>query len=282
MGGGRAVFGVLLGVAIVAAAVFAGSRWLPKPAKKIEWVHSSESVIVQMKVNGFQAVEANGIDPYVIVPEFTLYGDGTLVASKSGSKCPCPLIKAKLSDNQVKDLLWYIDDSGFFDFSYIEPGGPDSFPTTYIYAAMKNAQNISGRHFGLATCIGDCTPPSHYRTLGQIEARLEQVIEKAVSSGTATDYWADSIVLSAKITNVTIRSTPPEWPLPQVDLATIANGSDFGSRPIKGDLAKRVQVALADYRGETDYLIDGQWFAAGYAPVLPHEDNFPEFEPPTQ
>jgi hypothetical protein len=274
---GFGVIVVALTVGVIAGVVTAVQH-IPRPEKKIEWVQRPDAIIVQMRVNGFQLVESNGMDPYVIVPEFTLYGDGTLIASKTGSECPCSLIEAMLSEGEVRDLLRYIDDSGFFDFSYIEPGGPESDPTTYIYAARKDTQNISGRHFALHTCFGDCTPPSRYRTLGEIEARLEQVIKEAASNGTATDYWADAIVLSAKVTNVTIRSTPPPWPLSQVDLKTIAHGSEIGRRRIEGDLARQIQQALAEYRNETDYLVGEQWYAAGYTPVLPYEDHFPEFD----
>jgi hypothetical protein len=271
---------VVLTVAVIAGVV-TGIRHIPRPEKKIEWVHSNASIIVQMKVNGFQGVESSGIDPYVIAPEFTLYGDGTLIASKTGSKCPCRLIRAKLSGDEVRDLLQYIEETGFFNFSYIEPGRPESAPITYIYAAVKEAQNISGRHVLVGTCIADCTPPLHYRKLGDIQERLEQVIEKTIADGNAIDHYADTIVLTARVTNViTGRSTPPQWPIPQVDLATIANGSDFGSRRMEGDLARQVQEVLADYRGEMDYLVNGQWYAAGYTPILPHADNFPEFEPP--
>ncbi len=283
----RRLRGLGFGVIIVAltvgviAGVVTAVQHIPRPAKKIEWVQRADAVIAQLKVNGFHLVESNGMDPYVIVPKFTLYGDGTLIASRSGSKCPCPLIKAKLSDDQVRDLLRYIDDTGFFDFTYIEPGGPESAPTTYIYAALKDAQNISGRRFELATCFGDCTSPSRYRRLGEIEGRLERIIEETISSGAATDYWADAIVLSAKVTHPTIRSAPPDWPLPQIDLGTVANGPEIGSRRIEGDLARQVQQTLAEYRGETDYLVGAQWYAAGYRPALPHEENFPEFEPPS-
>jgi hypothetical protein len=279
---GFGVIVVALTVGVIAGVVTA-IQHIPRPATKIEWVQRADAVVVQMKPVGFHLVSSDGLDNDRTAPYFTLYGDDTVIFNDSSDRCPCQLKKVQLSKDDVQALLSFIDDTGFFEFSYLEPGGPQGGATTYIYAALRDEANISGIGLVTGRILGKFDPPDHYRKIQAISARLRDIMEKTVSTGAATDYYADAIVLTAKFRAsgpppAGMRSMPPAWPLPQFTLASIAGASGSGTRHTEGDLARNVQQALAAHPFETDYLEGGQWVSVAYRPVLPYEEAFPEFD----
>ncbi len=278
--------GVLLGIAIVVVAIIVGSRWLPKPEKKIEWVRQADAVIVQMKTVG--GLPQPGLMARPTVPDFTLYGDGTVIftqPSKRGQFAPPLLLQAQLPADSMRDLLTFIDATGFFSFTYDQPRlGFYDFATTYLYASTKGQANAVS-----AYALDSARPArpewDQFRKLREIKSRLDATANNTVAAGAAITYTTDAIVLSVQydgpaspIVSAAARR-PLEWPFADIDLASIAAATGFGERHIKGDQAQAILNSATPINGGF-FIQAGRDFWVFYRPVLPYEENFPEFEPP--
>jgi len=68
--------------ALLAIAVVGLAGCLPKPEEPIEWLEREDAVIVQMKT--VESAESE-LAQRLAVPDFTLYGDGTLIYSTDGA-----------------------------------------------------------------------------------------------------------------------------------------------------------------------------------------------------
>jgi hypothetical protein len=268
---------VALTVGIIAGVVTAVQH-IPRPAKKIEWVRREDSIIVQMKTIDYPGGE---VQQRLAWPEFTLYGDGTLIAKEMTGNNTWVLRKATLSTQEVRDLLELFRQTGFFDFRYFEPPG-DSVSTvppatTYFYAAVKNTQNIAGSEFGAALQLGD--QPAHYRKLQEIKARLDTITNEALAGSATTAYAPEAIILTVERSPEISDGAPPAWPFAEIDLAGIAPESGFGERRIEADQAQAVLNSATPINGSI-FTQGTQRFSVFYRPVLPYEENFPEFETP--
>ncbi len=264
----------------VIAGVVTGIRHIPRPAKKIEWVQSDASIIVQMKDLG--GLPQSDVMDRLTVPDFTLYGDGTLVftrPSERGQFSRTPLQHATLPSDTVRDLLKSITDTGFFTFNYGQPRlGVYDVPTTYLYANTKDTANAISA-YALDTVPPTGTEWNQFRKLREIKARLDTITNDAIASGTATLYTPNAVVLLVQLTPPISGPVPLEWPFADIDLGSIAPESGVGERRIDGDLAREVLNRMTPI-GDVFFLQDAHLYSVGYRPVLPHEDNFPEFEPP--
>ena len=276
--GGRAVFGVLLGVAIVIAAIVLGKRFLPDPDEQMEWVRREDAVIVQMKnVGGLPQPEA--LDR-ATVPGFTLYGDGTLFftqPSERGQFSSTPLRKATLTTDYMDRLLKFIEDQGFLNFSYEQPklGAYYDFPTTYLYVSTKEAANAVSA-YALDSAAPADKEWDQFRKLQEIKSRLDN-IASAATDGAAPAYTPEAIVLFAERAAAASGTVAVEWPFADIDLARIAPESGVGERRIEGDQARAVLSSATPING--GFFTQGaQRFLVAYRPVLPYEENFPEFE----
>jgi hypothetical protein len=280
------VRGLAFGLLIVAltigviAGVVTGIRHIPRPAKKIEWVQSPESVIVQMKDLG--GLPQSDVMDRLTVPDFTLYGDGTLVFTrppKRGQFSRTPLQHATLPSDTVRDLLKSITDTGFFTFSYGQPRlGVYDVPTTYLYANTKDAANAISA-YALDTVPPTGTEWNQFRKLREIKARLDTIANDAIASGTATLYTPNAVVLLVQLTPPISGPVPLEWPFADIDLGSIAPESGVGQRRIDGDLALGILNSATPIKGDL-FVQRAHGFTVDYRVALPHEDNFPEFEPP--
>ncbi|MDZ4277737.1 MAG: hypothetical protein U1B78_01230, partial [Dehalococcoidia bacterium] len=104
----------LLALPIVLLATAAGC--LPKPDEPVEFLARPDSVIIQLKrVDAPESPFAQR----VAVPDLTLYGDGTLLLSRGGGST---LVQAQVPEDAIRDLLEFMEDEGFFNFRYEEPG----------------------------------------------------------------------------------------------------------------------------------------------------------------
>jgi hypothetical protein len=277
MGGGRALFGVLLGIAIVAAAIYAGSRWLPEPEKDIEWVHSPESIIVQMKTSGGDDPITGFLSGLRPAP-FTLYGDGTLIASEAADDCSLSgacqsVLESHLSEVEVRDLLVFIEDTGFFDFYYEQPQPPiNGAPTTRIFAAVKDRQNaVTANALHYPNLEG--AEWHQFRKLAEIRVRLSEVQEQILAN--TLHYRPAEGKISVLREASPVEGTVPEWSFAQVDISAATE------IVMSADRLQELQISDVS----TTYCWcpvqhNGRVYNVYYRPVLPYEENFPEFEPP--
>ena len=282
--GGRAVFGVLLGVAIVIAAIVLGKRFLPNPDEKIEWVRREDAVIVQRRSFGGDSmlfsVEVER------APSFTLYGDGTLIVREATKDCgtvsdPCSarLLQSGLSDHDILELLQFIDGTGFLNFRYEQPVPPvQGAPTAYFYVSTKSAANaVRAGTLGWEPQGG--AEWSEFRKLKTIDQRLQELRGQAVETSTPFAPAEGELKIVPLVANDLIGV--PEWPFPQFDIAAAApSTSDGHLRLSAGELALLELTDASAAYCWCSVQQSGRLFNVFYRPVLPFEENFPEFETP--
>jgi len=274
-------------LSLLSLAILPGSlaACLPTPEEPIEWVQREDAIIVQMKQVG--GLPQPALMDRLTVPDFTLYGDGTLIFIRPEDRAQFPaggprLHQAKLPEEATGDLLEAIVDEGFLEFPYEQPrpGSRYDFPTTYLYVHTKTEANATSAY------ALDVPPPEDagdewkdFRRLGKIKRRLDELDPAAVGGRVLGSYKAQEILLMVELLALTEEPVqPPTWPVADVDLAALAP-------PSSGVVQKRFSVAEASElmaalpAGSYSLYRQGdRLFAAGYRPVLPHEENFPEFE----
>ena len=281
--GGRAVLGVLLGVAIVIAAIVLGRRFLPNPDEKIEWVRRADAIIVQMESFGGDSMIWSLDAP----PSFTLYGDGTLIVSEATEGCgaaaddPCSarLLQSRLSDHDILELLQFIDGTGFLNFRYEQPVPPvQGAPTAYFYVSTKSAANaVRAGTLGWEPQGG--AEWSEFRKLKTIDQRLQELRGQAVETSTPFAPAEGELKIVPLVANDLIGV--PEWPFPQFDIAAAApSTSDGHLRLSAGELALLELTDASAAYCWCSVQQSGRLFNVFYRPVLPFEENFPEFETP--
>lgn len=271
--GGRAVLAAILGAVVVAILVSLAGR-LPKPEDKIEWLQREDAVIVQMQTT-------RGLSSYEYrpeLPDFTLYGDGTLILSlESTSKTT--LLRAALSKGEVEDLLEAIEGEGFFDFSYSQPEILiTDAGTTYVYVNTKRAANAAS-----AYALGADPPEgdewTQFRRLARIRERLDRVAEEALEGDTEA-FGPDG----GELIIVPLYGNPADyaaWPFPQIDVSDLARTPAGGLHRLSpGDLEVLEITDPASTTCWCEVQQNGSPFSAYYRPLLPYEEHFPEFEPP--
>jgi len=276
--------GIGFGVAIVAltvgiiAGVVTAVQHIPKPAKKIEWVRRADSIIVQMKdVGGLPQPE---IADRATVPNFTLYGDGTLIftqPSERGQFSSTPLRQATMSADYMQHLLKFIDDEGFLSFNYEQPKlGVYDFPTTFLYVNTKESANAVRAYALDAAVAGDAGKEwDQFHKLQEIKDWLDNIASAAAEDGSATEYSYDAILLAAqKIPASTTLLPPGAWPFQDISLSAIVGNNISGERQLSGEQARQIAEVL----NKGDFFLQGDQFAVFYRPVLPYEENFPEFD----
>jgi len=281
--GGRAVLAAILGAAVAAIAVSLAGR-LPKPQDDIEWLQREDAVIVQMRASGGlpEPAAAN----LARVPDFTLYGDGTLIVTdpaERGQFDRGPLFETTLSSGAVADLLEYLGSTGFLDFNYEQPRlGYYDFPTTYLYVNTKQGANAVGAYALEPDLPADLSAQwDQFRGLQAIKSRLDTIAAGALA-GEAQDYQPEAILLIVQPDHSKEAGpSPTEWPFPELDLAAMLSDEAVGTRRVDGETAQAVTATLRQ-AGTATFLHNGRAFSLGYRPVLPYEEHFPEFEAPQQ
>jgi len=281
--GGRGLVGLVIGVAFVVVVVVV-VRCLPEPGNDIEWVQRADAVIVQMKT--ISPPGAGGRSDVMVqriaVPEFTLYGDGTLIEKDITGSRGYSLYKDVLSTADIQALLKFIRDQGFFAFSYQEPGGPSSnvtSRTTYFYAATKEAANAVSADFPLIPTDQPTSGPPHYRKLEEIRGRIYGLVGHVSPSDIIEPNSVVLVVQHAPAFDDPAPTDGFQWPFPEFDLTSIApDDGSIGERRVDGPLANQIFRRVMP----ATVVQDGRRYDVGVRPVLPYEENFPEFEPATQ
>jgi hypothetical protein len=270
---GRAVFGLLLGFAIVFGVAFWARTCLPDPNDKgIEWLHREDVIVVQMKQSGGFTTVRLDLEQ---TPELTLYGDGTVIVLDYAAN---KLLESHVSDGAIRSLLNYADEKGFFELDYEQPRPPRvDASTTYLYMNTKLVANAVS-----AYALGDNELEgkewSQFRQLTKVRSRLVDLSNEVLRGG-GTEYKASGIVLVAKPYELVGGPVPPTWPLSDIDLAAIASPSTAPTNQFSGEREAEIEAVVT--LGAV-FSQNGASYNVGYRPLLPYEENFPEFEPPTQ
>ena len=275
----RACVPALLAIALV---VFAAC--LPQPDEPVDYLRRPEAIIIQvLNVDGSPQSE---LQNRLVVPDFTLYGDGTLIFSDAESR----LIQAQLPEEAIRDLLEFIVDDGFLDFFYDQPSpasGAD-LPATFIYVnTIGGANSVRTVGLGAVPLEESGEEFDDLRRIEEIVRRLNNLDPEAAGGELEGEFSPEAVLLHlTRMGEPPYEFTPTFLPPSEIDLAKIVPA---GSAPVE----HRVEGALA---GEilrwlnrlTDRPEPNPWsvfleqgdgtYIVTFAPVLPFEENFPEFD----
>ena len=254
----------------------------PTPSDPIEYLHREDSIIIQMLTVDADASE---IERRLPVPEFTLYGDGTLIyqsVSEDGTR----LLETRLPTDAVRELLEGIVDEGFLDFIYEQPAPEGaSRVTTFVYAHTRdlaNAVSIRGADDPLTQDAGD--EFDQYRTVQAFAKTLRSLDPVALGASQPADFLPASLVLQVMhIGEPPRQGAPPLPPAADIDFAQILP-EGFGpvQHGVDGDLAARLWSQFR-FQGDNVGTLIGplqqgsQTYLIAFVPLLPFYENFPEF-----
>ncbi len=189
------------------------------------------------------------------VPVFTLYGDGTLIYTTESE--PTRLLQTKLPDDAVRDLLKSIVDTGFLNFSYVqpEPAPQVYWPTTFLYAYtldLANAVSAYALDTNLPQNAGDGW--DQFRATQEIAERLRAVDPVALGGSEPEPFVPDAVILFERL----------------------GFEGEFSETLIEGEEAMALVNRLT-VGGLVTYLHPGSG-EIGFLPILPYEEIFPEFD----
>jgi hypothetical protein len=253
---------------VVAPACFGGGE-------PVEYLHRPDTILIQMTSSrGLPAAEYQHRPE---LPDFTLYGDGTLLLSSEANDATT-LLRSRLSPDSVLDLLSEIRDTGFFDFNYEQPEIPvTDGGSTLIYVNTRTAANaVSAYALGAEIPEGD--EWDEFRRLEGIKARLDEVAGQAGED--AGVFQPEGGMLEI----IPLFGDPADgepWPFPQLDIATAAPGllpSTYTLRPNEFAALDLTNAGSTHCWCEVQHT--GRLFSVYYRPILPFEENFPEFYRP--
>ena len=234
----------------------------PTPSDSVEYLHREDAIIIQMLAVGEEASE---IDRALAVPEFTLYGDGTLIYQKETAD-GTRLLQTLLPGNAVQALLEAIVDVGFLDFTYDQPAPEGaSSETTFFYdhtLDRANAVRLRGVSSALPEDAGD-----EFDQYGKAQTFVEMLRAFdpiSVGGEVPTIYLAD---LFKRYTLAVNRTPEPAARVPKAEVVELPRVLGRGRT-----LEKLLGIRMG---GPGDGLTSRTF---SYAPLLPFHENFPEFE----
>jgi hypothetical protein len=237
----------------------------------VEWVELPEAIVIQMRrVGGLP-----GDDPLELdMPDFTLYGDGTVIYRATDPAGDSWAI-ATLPNDSIAELLEFIRGKGFMEFTYDqpEPGSVSDAQTTLLYVNAKSEANAVSA-YALDSDAEDGDAWDQFRALQEIVERLDEVDPVALGGSVEGEFAPEQTRIIAQLTNSPeAPAAAIDWPYPKIALPALvhADGSAVEFL-VDGDVG-RMPVP----RFET-YVINGTFYRVGFQPVLPHEENFPEFD----
>ena len=243
--------------------LFGGLACRPTPSDPIEYLHRGDSIIIQLLTVDDDAPE---IERRLAVPEFTLYGNGTLIyqsVSPDGTR----LLETTLPADVVQQLLENIVDEGFLNFIYEQPAPAGaSGPTTFIYAQTReraNAVSIRGANDPLPEDAGDDF--DQYRTVQAFVKRLRSLDLLKLGGTDSVAYVPEDYVMVSQTLDES--SEPSE---------RIVHASEIAGFLEPKGVSKLTLEEFADPKLTRPEGRPGQRIAL--APLLPYYQNFPEFE----
>jgi len=267
---------LLPGAAALIAVGFASIACLPKPDEPVEFLTEPNAVLVQMLTAGEGAGE---LGERLLVPSFTLYGDGALIFARPNADGDLRLMRGRLPREAIADLLESILDERFLDFSYqLGETQGDGSGLTFLYVHTKSEANAVRAS---ASAGGELTGEQrdHLRRMARIRSRLEQLDPRPLGGSLEGDFAPEAIELVIQ-PDVGTAGSPRAWLIDEIDLPTLAPpGADAVERRISGELARRL-VEQLPLGGAAIFTDGNRVFGVGYRPVLPYEKSLPEFDEP--
>lgn len=274
----------LLPTAILLLAVAAAC--LPSPDEPIDYVRRENAVIIQLKNIPEPNSRSDGraeMTARQTVPAFTLYGDGTLLFTRMDDAGQEQLITATLPEEAILDLLRFIVDEAFLEFTYAQPRPEAPVPPeglTFLYVNTKDGTNATRAYaLNAGSLAGASSDYSEFRRLVKIKERLESLDPLALG-GTVSGAFAPetALLVVAPFTGATVTS-PGAWRYPEIDLGEIAPpGVDFGERIVTESAFPQIFDGLLEAAPVVEQ--DGRLFVVSVRPALPFEEHFPEFDQP--
>lgn len=274
---------ILLGLFLGFVAVFLGVYWvrtcLPNPyEEEIEWVERENAIVVQMQTSG--GLPGSRYDQYApALPDFTLYGDGTLILTSEGNESTA-VLRTTLTRGEIRDLLNELESSGFFTFDYAQPvPRVTDAGTTFIYASSKTTANAV-KAYALNEEFAEGDDFDQFRALARLTNKVRSIAESKRNQAQVLQASEGELEI------VDLLGNPADgipWPYPAVDVAGAAPSSTRGG----GYIIENVNPADLEV---TDTGVAKCWyeyqqadrlFTACYRPALPYEENFPVFDPPS-
>ncbi len=256
---GRAVFGLLLGFVLVFGVAYWARTCLPDPnEEEIDWLHREDVIVVQMKTIDQPDDE---LWQRLAVPEFTLYGDGTLLFRDPTHPTSNQVFQAQLSDKTIRSLLKSIQGAGMLEYAYDQPLTNDLYrSTTYLYFNTLLGTNAISA-YGLASASpSDSAELERLRALKAIHQRLTSIAREGTAN--AQEYEFTEVL----------------------QLGRVDGAAGLSEYIHTGDDAAGFRELFATGKGSSGTAVpehgDGRVVEFGYRPVLPYEENFPEFNRP--
>ena len=253
---------------------------LPGGDEPVEYLERPNAIIIQMlNVSGQPQPE---IADRLTLPEFTLYGDGTLIFTQTGGAGGPRLLEAELSKEAIEDLLAFIVGEGFLNFAYEQAGerGAINATTTFLYVNTKAGVNSTSAYALAGTQLENAGDEfDQFRRLQAIKQRLDELDPEALGGTAPGEFVLETVLLMVQPLEMT-DAEPQAWPITSVDLAGLAPRGSSVVRQVftLAEAAELVEMLPAGAHGL--YREGDRLFAVGYRPLLPFEENFPEFDFP--
>ncbi len=212
-------------------------------------------------------------------PEFTLYGDGTLIYIKLDSSGYPVLLKGKLSEEAVQELLrLVVSENRFFNSkpNYNIPWIADGTITTILVNAERRSLTVE--IYGLEAAPTEPREPFSQEDVDQL-ARLKETAERLRAMDLRViddpDYQDLGEFVPERITLYVERSQGnyPEakpWPIQGIELARLAKDYRMGQTMVEGDLLVQV-LSILQWRRPNPFVENSQVFTVDFRPSLPHE-----------
>jgi hypothetical protein len=213
-------------------------------------------------------------------PEFVLYGDGRAVfAVYDKSTQQTTMMEARLSEEEVQELLAFIERNGFWDLEdgYFDAAVTD-LPTTAFWVEVDGRRK-EVQVYALYFAVEEGLAP---RGLKEIHEHLANF-----SHPSAREYQPQEVSLFAEEVTWEVGDAPP-WPVEGISLADVAATPPVEvdwwltmGYVVRGEVAREVVSVLRDcclYSGpvfdvdEGLFSQDGIVYSVGYRPHLPHEE----------
>lgn len=247
---------------------------IPKPNQPIDYLAIDEAVIIQRKT---VADPASELDQRSTTPDFTLYGDGTLLVTQPSGDSAVLLV-TELGKASIESLLAFIVDRGFMDISYDQSGGGPG-PTTYLYVQTQELANsvaVSVPSLAATDASGEA------RALARIFARLDEDARAALDAK-SIDYQPVAGTLYWETVDGADPAQASGWPV-EIDLLDAERrlpGRDVFLIGIQAPQAAGwLDPANSAGHCWRNVLQASRVINACLLPDLPNQRNFPEFDLP--
>ncbi|MDX6534384.1 MAG: hypothetical protein QOF68_2128 [Gaiellales bacterium] len=221
------------------------------------------------------------------VPEFTLYGDGTVIVPGAvmaiyPGPAMSPLMTFKLSEEEVQALLASADRSGLLDGRPVDYGdmgsvGVSDMPTTTVTLNADGKQVKRDAYALSADATGDRLTPA------QREARiaLSRFVQSLPQGSSPQPYTPSAIAVNIGPFNGERMpdATPMVWPL-EGDLASdgkrVSSGLPYRCLAVTGEDTRTLLETLSGANDQTEWLAQpagDDTFRLVVRPVLPDENG---------